>query len=204
MIALIDYGIGNVQAFLNAFKSLGIAAFRASTPDDLHQASHLILPGVGAFDHAMLQLHKSGLCPTLEVLVRDNNIPLLGICVGMQMLAGGSDEGQLPGLNLLPGRVKAFAQHPAAHDLPSPHMGWNDIQFKRDHRLFTHFEVVSRFYFLHSFYFDAADKSDVIATARYGFDFDCVVSRGNVHGIQCHPEKSHQYGSYFLRNFAHL
>ena len=204
MIALIDYGVGNVQAFLNLFKRLGIEAGRVSTRADLQQASHLILPGVGAFDHAMTMLQQSGLRPSLEDLVLDRKIPVLGVCVGMQMLASGSDEGQLPGLDWVPGRVKAFAQQPHLQNLPMPHMGWNDVQFRPEHPLFRDFEVASRFYFLHSYYFEAEDNSDVAATAEYGADFDCIVSRGNVHGIQCHPEKSHRYGAQFLKNFAEL
>jgi len=204
MIALIDYGVGNVQAFLNMFKRLGVEACRASTPADLQQASHLILPGVGAFDHAMTLLQQSGLHPQLEELVLDRKMPVLGVCVGMQMLASGSDEGQLPGLNWVPGRVKAFKQHPGLQSLPMPHMGWNDVQFRTDHPLFRDFEAASRFYFLHSYYFQAKDRADVAATAEYGIDFDCIVSRDNVHGIQCHPEKSHHCGAQFLKNFSEL
>lgn len=204
MIALIDYGVGNVQAFLNVFKRLGVDACRASTPAALEQASHLILPGVGAFDHAMNQLQQSGLRPTLEELVLKRKLPVLGICVGMQMLAAGSDEGSLPGLNWVPGRVKAFAQHPGLKNLPMPHMGWNDVEFRDEHPLCVEFEAAPRFYFLHSYYFEAADKADVLGTAEYGIDFDCIVSRGNVHGIQCHPEKSHHFGAQFLKNFAEL
>lgn len=204
MIALIDYGVGNVQAFLNMFKRLGLEACRASTPAALVQASHLILPGVGAFDHAMNQLQRSGLRPALEDLVLERKLPVLGICVGMQMLASGSDEGTLPGLNWVPGRVKAFAQHPGLQNLPMPHMGWNDVQFRSEHPLCREFDAAPRFYFLHSYYFEAADRADVVATAEYGIDFDCIVARGNVHGIQCHPEKSHHFGAQFLKNFAEL
>ena len=122
----------------------------------------------------------------------------------MQMLAGSSEEGVLPGLNWIPGRVRAFATNSASSTLPMPHMGWNDIQVRRDNKLFTDFEPEPRFYFLHSYYFDATDKADVAATAKYGLDFDCIVSKGHIHGVQCHPEKSHRFGAQLLKNFAEL
>jgi glutamine amidotransferase len=123
----------------------------------------------------------------------------------MQMLAEGSDEGELPGLNWVPGRVRAFSAHPQSKQLPMPHMGWNDVQPTKGSTLFSRgFEESPQFYFLHSFYFDAKDKADVAATAHYGLNFDAIVSRGHIHGIQCHPEKSHHWGSQLLKNFAQL
>lgn len=204
MIRIVDYGVGNIQAFLTMFKRLGLEATRARSADELEGASRLILPGVGAFDTAMTLLNQSGMRPRLEEMVLEQQVPVIGICVGMQMLAGGSDEGELPGLNWVPGRVKAFANTPASKDLPMPHMGWNDIKVKPGHKLFTDFEPEPRFYFLHSYYFDAEDKADVAATAEYGLDFDCIVSRGHIHGVQCHPEKSHHFGAQLLKNFAEL
>ena len=204
MIRIVDYGVGNIQAFMTMYKRLGLEATRARTADELEGATRLVLPGVGAFDHAMTLLNQSGMRPRLEEMVRERQVPVIGICVGMQMLAAGSDEGELPGLDWGPGRVKALASHPKARDLPMPHMGWNDIRIKPDNKLFTDFEPEPRFYFLHSYYFDAADKADVAATADYGFDLDCVVSKGHVHGVQCHPEKSHHFGAQLLKNFAVL
>lgn len=204
MIRIVDYGVGNIQAFLTMFKRLGLEATRARSAAELEGATRLILPGVGAFDTAMTLLNQSGMRPRLEDMVLEQQVPVIGICVGMQMLAGGSDEGELPGLNWVPGRVKAFANTPASKDLPMPHMGWNDIKAKPGHKLFTDFEPEPRFYFLHSYYFDAEDKADVAATAEYGLDFDCIVSRGHIHGVQCHPEKSHHFGAQLLKNFAEL
>ena len=205
MICIVDYGVGNIQAFLNLFKRLGIEARRADTPDALSHAVRLVLPGVGHFDHAMQRLNDSGMRPKLEELVLGAQVPVVGICVGMQMLAGGSDEGSLPGLNWVPGRVRAFASQPQSAALPMPHMGWNDLQ-PRDHsKLFSKgFEAGAQFYFLHSYFFDAEDKGDVAATASYGLDFDAVVSRGHIHGVQCHPEKSHHWGEQLLKNFVEL
>ncbi len=205
MIGIIDYGVGNIQAFMTLFKRMGLDAQRADTAGALKDATRLVLPGVGHFDHAMQRLNDSGMRPTLEELVFDANVPVVGVCVGMQMLADGSDEGVLPGLGWIPGRVRAFASHPKTSQFPMPHMGWNDLKPSKGAKLFScGFEDAPQFYFLHSFFFDAEDKSDVAATAHYGIDFDAVVSRGHIHGVQCHPEKSHHWGAQLLKNFAEL
>jgi len=205
MICIVDYGIGNIHALLNLFKRLGIDVQRASTPDDLSGAVRLVLPGVGHFDHAMRCLNESGLRTKLERLVMGDKVPVLGICVGMQMLAEGSDEGAFPGLGWIPGRVRAFDTQPQCAELPLPHMGWNRLQSKPQASLFSKgFEDGAEFYFLHSYFFDAVDKQDVAATANYGFEFDAAVSRGHIHGVQCHPEKSHHWGEQLLTNFVDL
>lgn len=203
MIAIVDYGVGNIQAFMNMFKRLGIEARRAQTAEALLGASRLILPGVGHFDHAMQNFNDSGLRPKLEAMVQLGKTPILGVCVGMQMLANGSDEGSLAGLGWIPGHVRAFKTALEATGLPMPHMGWNELQPKTGSKLFSvGFEDHPQFYFLHSYYFDAADKEDVAATANYGITFDAAVSHGHIHGIQCHPEKSHRCGAQLLKNFV--
>lgn len=204
MIRIVDYGVGNIQAFMTMFKRLGLSAERAHTSADLVDATHLILPGVGAFDHAMQLLNQSGMRESLEAMVLGQQVPVLGVCVGMQMLASGSDEGMLPGLNWIPGHVRAFVNTLEAEHLPMPHMGWNDLQVKPSASLFSGFEPNPRFYFLHSYYFVCEDKSHVAATATYGLQFECAVSRGHIHGVQCHPEKSHHFGARVLKNFADL
>ncbi len=205
MIHIVDYGLGNVEAFLTRFKRMGINAVRAKTAADLEGASHLILPGVGHFDHAMRLLNCSGMRPMLSELVLERRVPVIGICVGMQILASASEEGTEPGLGWIPGRVRAFSKNPKSSNLPMPHMGWNDVHPKLGNRLFaSDFIGVPQFYFLHSYYFDAEQTSDVAATAHYGFEFAAVVSRSNIHGVQCHPEKSHQWGFNLLRNFANI
>jgi len=205
MICVVDYGVGNIQAFLNVFKRLGVDARRADAPDALSSATRLVLPGVGHFDHAMQRLNDSGMRPRLEEMVLGSGVPVVGVCVGMQMLAGGSDEGELAGLNWIPGRVRAFANNRLSAALPMPHMGWNDLSPHGGSKLFSRgFEDVPQFYFLHSFYFEAQDRQDVSATAHYGLDFDAVVSRGHIHGVQCHPEKSHHWGEQLLKNFVEL
>ncbi len=205
MICIVDYGVGNIQAFLNMFKRLGIPAERARMPAEMGDATRFVLPGVGAFDHAMQLLNDSGLRPALEQMVLARHVPVLGVCVGMQMLAAGSDEGSLPGLDWVPGRVRAFAGAAQSAALPMPHMGWNDLRVQPHAALFSQgFDDAPQFYFLHSYFFDAQDKSHVAATAHYGLDFDAVVSHGHIHGVQCHPEKSHHWGARLLKNFAEL
>lgn len=202
MICVVDYGVGNTQAFLNVFRRLGVEVRKAETPAALSDAVRLILPGVGHFDHAMQRLNDSGMRPKLEELVLGAQVPVMGVCVGMQMLAQGSDEGSLPGLNWVPGRVRAFAGQPGSEVLPMPHMGWNELQPRVHSKLFSKgFQTPPQFYFLHSYFFVAQDKGDVAATANYGLDFDAVVSRGHIHGVQCHPEKSHHWGEQLLKNF---
>jgi glutamine amidotransferase len=204
MIHLIDYGVGNIQAFLNMFKRLGIQARAATTPESLENATHLILPGVGAFDHAMTLFNNSGMRGTTEKLVFEDKIPVIGICVGMQMLATGSDEGKLDGLNWIPGQVRSFASNPVSQKLPLPHMGWNDVNISTSHPLLENFSEDLKFYFLHSYYYECENALHAIATANYGFDFDCIIAAGNVFGIQCHPEKSHSYGAQLLKNFSEI
>ena len=204
MIHVVDYGLGNVQAFLTMFKRLGFEAIRAKTAADLTGVSKIILPGVGAFDHAIELLDQSGMRPSLETLVLQDKVPVLGICVGMQILASSSDEGRLAGLGWVPGKVRAFRPNEHSASLPLPHMGWNDVQPRSGSPLFAGIESNARFYFLHSYYFECDAPSHVAATASYGLDFSCSVSVGNVYGVQFHPEKSHYFGAQLLKNFAEL
>lgn len=204
MIAIIDYGLGNIQAFMNVYNRLGIPVTLAKTPDTLEAASKLILPGVGAFDYAMQLLDASGMRQTLDHLVLRKKVPILGICVGMQILANSSDEGRLSGLGWVPGRVKAFTSVPESAELPLPHMGWNDVNVTGVHKLFKGLEKDARFYFLHSYFFECLQQDSVCATASYGINFCCAVHSDNVYGVQFHPEKSHHFGTGLLKNFAEL
>ena len=204
MIHIVDYGLGNIQAFVTMYKRLGIEVVRAESGDDLRGASKLILPGVGAFDHAMELLDASGMRQPLERLVREGKVPVLGICVGMQILASVSEEGVEGGLGWIGGRVRSFAGNSASAVLPMPHMGWNDVVPAVGSPLFKGLESDARFYFLHSYYFECSDPANVAARADYGFQFDCAVQNGNVFGVQFHPEKSHHWGAALLKNFAEL
>lgn len=203
MITIIDYGLGNIQAFVNVYKRLHIPVTVARSAQELLGASKLILPGVGAFDHAMGRLNASGMRETLDELVLVK-VPVVGICVGMQILADSSDEGSLPGLGWVPGRVRHFRSVPGLERLALPHMGWNDVEPLHLNPLFKGLEEDARFYFLHSFYFECSQESHASARASYGLDFSCAVAVDNVYGVQFHPEKSHHFGVGLLKNFAEL
>lgn len=203
MIKIIDYGLGNIQAFANMYKRLNIPVGLAKTANDLADATKLILPGVGAFDHAMEQLDRSGMRQRLDELVLAQSMPVIGICVGMQMLAERSDEGHLTGLGWIPGEVRSFKSL-GQSDLLLPHMGWNDAHPRAGQRLFEELNNEARFYFLHSYYFECKNEAHVAAVSRYGKEFSCAVRAGNIHGVQFHPEKSHHFGAQLLKNFAGL
>lgn len=204
MIRIIDYGLGNIGAFLNMYKRMNIAAAPAKTAAELDDATKLILPGVGAFDHAMELLDGSGMRERLDAMVTKEKVPVLGICVGMQILANGSEEGRLRGLAWVDGMVRSFRSDERSGNLPLPHMGWNDVHSRPGVGLFAGLEKDARFYFLHSYFFDCANENSVAATASYGFEFGCAVRNENVYGVQFHPEKSHHYGAQLLKNFAEM
>lgn len=203
MITIVDYGLGNILAFANVYKRLNMETRLARSAKDLEAAERIILPGVGAFDQAMERLVQSGMKETLHRLVCQERVPVLGICVGMQILANCSEEGVLPGLSWIDGKVRHFKSDVRSVTLPLPHMGWNDVTPKRGNPLFKGLEERARFYFLHSYYMECAD-SDVAATSSYGFDFSSAVNHDNVFGVQFHPEKSHHFGQQLLKNFGEL
>jgi glutamine amidotransferase len=204
LITIVDYGVGNVQALANIYKRLEVPCLLAKTAAELAGASHVILPGVGAFDWAMARLQVSGMREALDDLVKVQGKPVLGICVGMQMMACGSDEGQLPGLGWFDAHVRRFDEAKFTSRTHLPHMGWNDVEPVRADGLLRDLGSDARFYFLHSYYFAPNDPTDVLATTVYGERFACAVQRGNVHGAQFHPEKSHGWGIQLLKNFAAL
>jgi glutamine amidotransferase len=204
MITIVDYGLGNIRAFLNVYRRLNIDAQTATTPQALEAATKIILPGVGAFDHAMAQLQDSGMRETLDAIAAGGRVPILGVCVGMQMLARSSDEGRLPGLGWIAGKVRGLGSLLSGQPLPLPHMGWNDVRVVSSGGLFDQLETDARFYFLHSFYFDCERAADAAAVSHYGREFACAVHAGNIYGVQFHPEKSHRWGTRLLQNFASL
>jgi glutamine amidotransferase len=204
MITIIDYGLGNLLAFTNIYSRLNIPVAVAKCSSDLVNATRLILPGVGSFDHAMRQFDRSGMRQQIEQLVLEKRMPVLGICVGMQMLAKESEEGVLPGLGWIEGTVRRFDLATMPRGTYLPHMGWNDVKPVTDGGLFSGMEHNARFYFLHSYYFQCHQQADVLAITGYGNQFACAVRRDNVYGAQFHPEKSHHFGSQLLKNFGEI
>lgn len=203
-ITIINYGLGNIKAIANVYKRLGIYCEIVSTSDELENATKLILPGVGAFDCAMERLQKSGMKERISDLVLNQKIPVLGICVGMQMMAKSSEEGNLPGLGWINGTVKKFDVSKLKSGTLLPHMGWNNIKIVQDNQLLRGLNDDSRFYFLHSYYFQCEAAQDAIATTDYGGSFIGAICKENIFGVQFHPEKSHQSGIQLLKNFAEL
>lgn len=206
MITIVNYGSGNIRAITNILTRLGVAFTIAGSPPELESATRILLPGVGAFDHAMGRLEQSGLRRVLDVLVLERKIPVLGICVGMQILGASSEEGRLPGLGWVKGVVKKFdiSKAPGGNRMHLPHMGWNDVEPIRKHHLFEGLEENARFYFLHSYYFHCVSENDMLARSEYGGPFACAISHENILGVQFHPEKSHRFGIRLLKNFAHI
>ena len=204
MIGIIDYGLGNIKAFLNVYNRLSISAKVIKVKNDFEDVSKIILPGVGAFDHAMTKLNNSGFRDKLEMLVCSEMTPVLGICVGMQILSNSSDEGGLSGLGWIDGKVEKFNINDIPYKTKLPHMGWNNVSLKNDNPLMKGLSENSKFYFLHSFFFSCSDKSNALSSSFYGKEFTCVVNHENVYGVQFHPEKSHHNGVTLLKNFSLL
>jgi glutamine amidotransferase len=204
MIALVDYGSGNIKAIANIYNRVRIPNFVATKPEDLARATKIVLPGVGAFDQAMQHLNDSGLKDALNQRVLEDRVPFLGICVGMQLLARRSDEGQLPGLGWIDADVKRFDDAQFTQRTHLPHMGWNDVGIVRMNPLLDGLGTDASFYFLHSYYIACDRREDVLGETDYGSSFHCAVSARNVYGVQFHPEKSHHNGVRVLQNFAEM
>jgi imidazole glycerol-phosphate synthase subunit HisH len=189
---------------MNVYRRDGIDSALVKDAESLRRADALILPGVGAFDQVMGELNASGMRPVVERWLGETLKPVLGICVGMQLLANGSDEGSLPGLGWIDGRVKKFDHDSFTHATHLPHMGWNTVAPRLKSPLFDGVDLSTGYYFLHSYYFSCSDPQDELATTAYGIEFASAVCRGNVFGVQFHPEKSHEAGVRLLRNFASM
>jgi imidazole glycerol-phosphate synthase subunit HisH len=204
MITIVNYGSGNIRAITNIYDKINVAYKIASSPEELKDAQKLILPGVGAFDETMNMLNQSGLRTELDSLVLTQKVPILGICVGMQILGKSSDEGQAAGLGWIDGTVKKF-DISKLNTLPKiPHLGWNAVERKKESDLYRNVDMENGFYFIHSFYFECHDAQDMLTETFYGAPFASSVNRANIYGVQFHPEKSHHNGVELLRNFAEL
>lgn len=203
MIAVVDYGMGNSAAIVNMLDYLGFDAVLTRDRAAIGRASRLVLPGVGAFDRAMRSLRALELVPALEDAVLGRRTPILGVCLGMQLLGRSSEEGggTERGLGWLAADTVRLAPPPNSH-LKLPHIGWSDVTPTVGSRLFARSGGAPRYYFVHSFLVRCDDAADVAAVARYGIQFCCAVSRDNVHGVQFHPEKSHRHGMELLRCFV--
>lgn len=203
MIGIVNYGLGNVEAIANIFRRLNEPVLLASSAEELRLVDRIILPGVGAFDNAMHKLDASGMRSELETAVMSRGKPVLGICVGMQMLAERSEEGSLPGLGWIPADVLRFEPTVEGKARPLPHMGWNDVRPSGESGLFRELETDARFYFLHSYHFRPRSEANVIGVTEYGAPFVSAVAGGaNIFGVQFHPEKSHHWGIQLLKNFS--
>lgn len=202
MIVIVDYGVGNLASVLNMFRKAGVREVKISgDADDLAKADKLLLPGVGAFDAGMGHLERSGLIPALNQKALVEKVPVLGICLGMQMLTRRSDEGQMKGLGWIDAETLRFQLAPELK-LKVPHMGWDYIQVHRDNPLLD--KGRNRYYFVHSYYVKCSDEKQSLATCRFGLDFTCAVNKDNIFGTQFHPEKSLRFGMKVLENFAKL
>jgi len=202
MVTIIDYGSGNIQAISTIYRNLNIEHQVVSKAQNISiETSRIILPGVGSFDQTMLSLNNSGFRSKLESLVISNKVPILGICVGMQILAKTSEEGKLGGLGWIDGNVKKF-QFAEKAELRVPHLGWNTIEMEKKSSIFNDFEAQRGFYFIHSFYFECANEDEILCKTHYGNDFVSGVQKSNIYGTQFHPEKSHINGVNLLKNFA--
>jgi len=205
MIGVVDYGLGNIKAFANVYNKLDVPHRIARAPRDLEGVTKIILPGVGAFDHAMTLLNDSGLREALDVCVLERKMPVMGVCVGMQILAHSSEEGVLPGLGWIDAVVKKLRPTKSSNgrELPLPHMGWNCVIPRTEHPLLAGLKQ-PMFYFLHSYFVSCRCEGDILADVNYGGRVVCMVASGNVLGVQCHPEKSHHCGVQLLASFARL
>jgi glutamine amidotransferase len=203
MIGIINYGLGNLNSIQNIIMHVGGSSRIVDQSEDLGNFEKLILPGVGAFDQGISGLQKNNWIDKLEKRVHIDKVPILGICLGMQLLCRSSEEGKLNGLGWIDAEVKKFS-FTENQNLKVPHMGWNTINVTKENLLINKDGLEKRFYFVHSYYVECQDKADALAKSLYGHDFDASFSKGNIYGVQFHPEKSHKFGMQIIRNFMNI
>ena len=203
IITILDYGLGNIGSLKNMFKRINQSVTNTSDPKEIEKSKKLVIPGVGSFDAAMKSINKiNGLREVLDLKALHHKIPILGICLGMQLFTNKSDEGMLEGLKWIPGEVKKFPQN---KDFKIPHMGWNIV--KRTNlkiKILNNVGKNTRFYFVHSYYVEVYDRNHSLLKSTYNVTFDSAIYKDNLYGIQFHPEKSHKYGMNILKNFSEI
>lgn len=202
MITIINYGMGNLGSIANMLKRIGHDSLITNKPEDIEKATKLILPGVGAFDNGMQSFNSLGFSSILNKKVLEEKVPILGICLGMQLMTEGSDEGKEAGLGWIKGRFEKFAFGEDMKMYKVPHMGWNKLEQVKQSKLLEGYEKTPRFYFVHSYYFKPGNQPDVLGTTSYGIEYASAFEHENILGVQFHPEKSHKFGMNLLKNFA--
>ena len=201
MLIIVDYGVGNLHSIQNMLKKAGVDSKISNQLQEITSASKILLPGMGAFDNCMEKLEASGLRPIVEQKAIREKVPVLGICVGLQMFMESSEEGRLPGLSWIKGSTIRFRPEKMQDNQKIPNMGWHEITPKKPSRLLQNLED-SRFYFAHSYHVQPLETADILMTALYGYEFTVGIERDNLVGVQFHPEKSHRFGMQLLKNFG--
>ncbi len=204
MIVVVDYGLGNLNSIVNMIKKAGGVVRISSHAEEIRKATQLILPGVGAFDNGMKNLHDRGIAPVLNEMVMDAGTPVLGICLGMQLMTRASEEGSLPGLGWFEAETRKFCLDGLSQRLKVPNMGWRSVRPWKEENIFKQFTELPSFYFVHSYHCVCARREDILASAHYGYEFCCGIHRNNIWGVQFHPEKSHKFGLALLTSFLQL
>lgn len=202
MITIVDYGLGNLGSIANMLKKAGVNSITTSDLSIIENAEKLIIPGVGHFDHGMKNLKEGNFIPVLNSLAFEKKIPILGICLGVQLMTKSSEEGILPGLGWFNAYTVAFDRTRLSAGLKVPHMAWADTECKSEHLLFAGFNEVPRFYYVHSYHLRTEDPQEELCFAHHGYTFVSGLKRQNLFGVQFHPEKSHRFGMQLLKNFA--
>lgn len=200
MITIVDYGAGNIGSIQNMINKIGESAIISSNEQDILIAEKLILPGVGSFDYGMSQLKNSGLINALNKKVLEDKVPILGICLGVQLFTKCSEEGVMRGLSWFDAQTVKF-NIPHDQKIKVPHMGWNDVTLKKESKLFKDMYIDPRFYFVHTYHLKCNSHSDILTETTYGYNFVSAIEKGNIVGVQFHPEKSHKFGMKVLNNF---
>jgi glutamine amidotransferase len=204
MITIVDYGLGNLGSMANMMKKIGAPARVSSNPADILSAEKLVLPGIGAFDQGIQSLRERGLIDILSKRVLNDEIPVIGVCLGMQLLGRASEEGTEKGLGWVPATTRGFRNTPHCENLRVPHMGWNEAHARGTDPIMEDLHNKPRFYFVHSYHVVCENTDDIVATTPYGIEFTSILRHRNIWGAQFHPEKSHRFGMQLLTNFARL